>query len=146
MRLLIVAAMLMVAATAGAPSLTSAKMLDGAGKGEVLATASLETDRKRTSGTATVLRKADGLYLSLGSDFRTGSGPDVFVLLHKQGEPRSYADGQFVNLGMLSSFRGEALFKLPDGVDPADYASVVIWCRQFNVTFGSGPLRPGASG
>lgn len=135
MRLLIIAAIALVTALASAPQYAVAKQ--GA---QVVAATNLVTDAKRTSGAVQLVKKDGALWLSLGEDFKTGFGPDVFVLLHKQSKPKSYGDADFINLGMLTKFKGASLFKLPAGADLTDIKSVVIWCRKFNVTFGHGGI------
>lgn len=103
---------------------------------ETVAAGQLETVRKSTSGAVTIVREADGVYVEFSEDFRTGSGPDLLVLLHKDADPKNYAEERFVSLGLMKTFRGAQRFKLPEGVDPAQFESVVLWCRQFDVTFG----------
>jgi hypothetical protein len=41
-----------------------------------------------------------------------------------------------VELGKLNQFSGTVSFDLPMGVNPEDYDSVVIWCKQFKVEIG----------
>lgn len=135
MRFLIAAALAVVTAFAAAPQPAHAQK-----KAEVVAATNLVSDAKRTSGTVKVIKKADGLWLALGPDFRTGFGPDVFVLVHKQGKPKNYAKSQYINLGMLTKFKGGSLFKLPADAKLSDYKSIVIWCRKFNITFGHGAI------
>ncbi|NEO32830.1 MAG: DM13 domain-containing protein [Symploca sp. SIO3C6] len=79
-------------------------------------------------------------YLEFDENFKTDSGPDLFVLLHRQQTPESYRNSDYVNLGDLEQVSGTQRYAIPDEVNLADWKSVVIWCRQFNVTFGYAPL------
>lgn len=65
------------------------------------------------------------------SDIKVDKVPDGYVYLTKNAD-RMHG----VELGMLEQFSGTVSFGLPDGVDPHDYDSVVIWCKQFNVEIG----------
>lgn len=79
-------------------------------------------------------------YLEFDQAFRSDSGPDLFVLLHKDSTPTSYAADRFVNLGELQSVSGKQRYAIPDSISLADLNSAVIWCREFNVTFGHAVL------
>ena len=57
--------------------------------------------------------------------------PDGYVYLTKDAD-RMHG----VELGMLKQFSGTVTYALPAGVNPDDYDSVVIWCKQFNVEIG----------
>jgi hypothetical protein len=84
--------------------------------------------------------------LELADDFRTGRGPDLFVLLHNEAVPNSYTTttNDYINLGRLEKFRGAQRYEISADADLSDFESVVIWCRQFDVTFGYAPLTSGA--
>lgn len=112
-----------------------------ANTGAPLAEGRLEAVAKRTSGAVQIEERADGRYLVFSGDFRTGSGPDVLVLLHREGAPRSYGADDYVSLGLVQAFRGAQSYRLPDDLDLADFESVVLWCREFNVTFGAARLK-----
>lgn len=65
------------------------------------------------------------------SDIKVEKVPDGYVYLTKNGD---HMHG--VELGKLKQFSGTVSFDLPSGVNPDDYDSVVIWCKQFNVEIG----------
>jgi hypothetical protein len=65
------------------------------------------------------------------SDIKVDKVPDGYVYLTKKADRM-----QGVELGMLKQFSGTVSFALPAGVNPDDYDSVVIWCKQFNVEIG----------
>ncbi|MEL6159721.1 MAG: DM13 domain-containing protein [Cyanobacteria bacterium J06623_5] len=93
-----------------------------------------------TSGNAKVVEVDGQRYLEFDEGFRSDSGPDLFVLLHREAEPQSYSRENYVNLGRIQSFSGAQRYAIPDGVDLSDFQSAVIWCQQFNVTFGYATL------
>ena len=65
------------------------------------------------------------------SDIKVDKVPDGYVYLTKDAD-RMHG----VELGMLKQFSGTVTYALPAGVNPDDYDSVVIWCKQFNVEIG----------
>ncbi|MFK8185085.1 MAG: DM13 domain-containing protein [Phormidesmis sp.] len=91
---------------------------------------------KTVVGGAHIVEEGGKRYLELDSDFRTDSGPDLLVLLHREGVPTSYADSDYVNLGQLQRVARTQRYEIPEGVDVSEFSSAVIWCREFNVTFG----------
>lgn len=100
-----------------------------------------QTSAKPTQGTVQV-KSIDGKqYLHLSSDFSTGNGPQVEVLLHKEAVPESYDSSNYVSLGEIKSFQGEQWYEIPEGVDVNSFKSVSIWCRDFDVTFGFAPIQ-----
>lgn len=99
------------------------------------ARAEFERVSKRVAGHVSVAQDATGRALVTSEDFRVGSGPDVLVLLHRDADPKRYGAGEFISLGRMAKFDGAQRFAIPDDVDLSDYASVVLWCRRFDVTF-----------
>ena len=107
----------------------------------VLASGDFEKSEHPTSGTAQITVKNGKKYLKFDSSFRSDSGPDLFVILHRQDSPKSYAKANYINLGRLKKVSGQQMYLIPNGVDVAQFKSVAIWCRKFNATFGFAPLN-----
>ncbi len=93
-----------------------------------------------TSGTVEIFEKDNRVYVRLADDFSTEKGPDLKVLLHKQNNPRSYDQGDYVLLGNLKNLKGTQVYEIPEGMVLGEYASVVVWCQKFNVNFGTAKL------
>ncbi|WP_202882847.1 DM13 domain-containing protein [Microvirga tunisiensis] len=51
----------------------------------------------------------------------------------------------FVDLGPLRAFKGSQRYAVPNGVDLAQFDSVVIWCREFSVLISPADLQFGGS-
>ncbi|MEM7794161.1 MAG: DM13 domain-containing protein [Cyanobacteria bacterium P01_C01_bin.118] len=100
------------------------------------ATGNFKTVSSNTVGGATIVEENGKRYLEFDETFSTESGPDLFVLLHKEATPESYSSEKFVNLGDLQSIDGSQRYEIPEDISVDDFQSAVIWCRQFNVTFG----------
>ncbi|MGN9776387.1 DM13 domain-containing protein [Micromonospora sp. H33] len=106
------------------------------------------THEHDTTGTARIVRGADGrLRLELvGLD--TSNGPDLRVWLTDQPVRngtagwRVFDDGRWVELGRLKGNRGDQAYDIPADVDLTGLTSVSIWCKRFAVSFGAAPLTP----
>ena len=82
----------------------------------------------------------------LGEDFQVGPGPKFHVYLVPKASVRQSADvagTMFVDLGRLRAFEGSQKYAIPAGVDIRDFASVVIWCEQFQVLISPADLSFG---
>ena len=88
-------------------------------------------------GTASIVETASGRYTLRFEDFSVRNGPDLYVYLSV--DSAGYADGA-LELGTLKATDGSFGYELPEGSDPADFASAVIWCKQFEVQFAVAPL------
>ena len=80
----------------------------------------------------------------LEADFEVGAGPDFHVYLVASEQVRASADveaADFVDLGKLRAFKGSQKYAVPEGVNLADYPSVVIWCMKFAVLISPADLE-----
>ncbi|KAA1426519.1 DM13 domain-containing protein [Nocardioides antri] len=103
-----------------------------------------------TSGRAIIYLREDGTrYLRL-EGFETSNGPDVHVWITDQksggdcdgcfGSWDIYDDGDYVRLGELKGNQGDQNYEIPGDADLEGMRSVVIWCDQFNVAFGTAAI------
>jgi Electron transfer DM13 len=93
-----------------------------------------------TSGTARVVTLEGGKRILRIEDLDTDNGPDLVVYLSPQpADGNGFGNGA-VNLGRLKGNKGSQNYELPADVDPANFGSVVIWCKRFSVAFGAAPL------
>jgi hypothetical protein len=91
-------------------------------------------------GTASIIETAPGRYHLRLEDFSVRNGPDLFVYLSPAAD--GYAKGA-LELGRLKATDGAFGYDLPDGTDPADFASAIIWCKQFTHLFATAPFEGG---
>lgn len=115
--------------TSAAPRLQSTQIAQSAGAPFVEAA-------HPTTGSAQIVSEGGQRYLEFDAAFRSAGGPDLFVLLHKEAVPRTYSPDDYVNLGRLEKTDGAQRYAIPADVDIEALKSAVIWCRQFDVTFG----------
>jgi Electron transfer DM13 len=128
--------------SANADNLTTSSMTV-ASKGaaaSVLTSGDFIKSEHPTSGTAQIVMQNGKKYLKFDSSFQSEDGPDLFVVLHRQGSPKRYSKADYISLGRLQKVKGQQMYRVPAGVDVAKFKSVVIWCRKFNATFGFAPL------
>ena len=92
------------------------------------------------SGTASIIETSPGRFSLRFEAFSVRNGPDLFVYLSP--DAGGYEDGA-LELGRLKATDGSFNYQLPAGTDPADFASALIWCKQFAHLFALAPLSAG---
>ncbi|MGW6866318.1 DM13 domain-containing protein [Streptomyces sp. NPDC054904] len=99
-----------------------------------------------TTGTAKLIRLADGSHTLRLENLDTSNGPDLRVWLTdapvKEGTAgwRVFDDGKHVSLGKLKGNKGDQNYAVPADLNLSDYSSVTIWCDRFDVSFGAAEL------
>lgn len=101
-----------------------------------------------TQGAAQIVTENGQRFLELGNDFRTDSGPDLTVILHRSGNvigstpPPAHAirEGDYVVLAELQRTQGAQRYAIPNSVNLDEFNSAAVWCRRFNATFGAAEL------
>ncbi len=91
-----------------------------------------------TYGTALLIETEPGRYTLRFEDFSARNGPDVFVLLSPEN---GYTEAA-LNLGEMKGTDGAFNSEVPAGTDVSQYTTVVIWCREFDVVFGTAVFAP----
>lgn len=97
----------------------------------------------RGEGSATLYRLADGSHTLRFEDFRVTNGPDLRVLLVAHPDPQGRGDvrdSANVELDRLKGNVGNQNYFFPEGIDPGDYAAVIIYCWPFRVVFAEAVL------
>ncbi|NJL89879.1 MAG: DM13 domain-containing protein [Coleofasciculaceae cyanobacterium SM2_1_6] len=97
-----------------------------------------------TLGGARIITENGSRFIEFDQAFKTDSGPDLFVILTRQNQPpnRGIREQDYISLGMLQSTSGSQRYAIPADLNLAEFASVTIWCRQFNSNFGYAQLLP----
>jgi flagellar basal body-associated protein FliL len=86
-------------------------------------------------GLAKIIPLADGSTILRLENFKSTNGPNVHVYLSTDKTASN-----FVDLGRLKANNGNQNYIIPNGTDLAKYSSVLIWCKDFSVLFGSAEL------
>ena len=93
------------------------------------------TGSHHAAGTVSVTKDQSGHKTLNLTEIRVDQVPDGRVYLAKHGD---YRTG--IELGQLTQFSGAVDFPIPGTVNLAEYDSVVIWCKKFNVEIGRASL------
>jgi hypothetical protein len=96
-----------------------------------------------TTGTALLLRLADGRRFIRLQDLSTSNGPAVRVWLTAAAAPTSNAAvgaAPHLDLGGLKANHGNQNYAVRARGGLGGYRAVVLWCARFDVVFGSAPL------
>lgn len=97
--------------------------------------------RNKTEGTFKIVEENGKQYIEFSDDFEVSEGPDLEIILHKDSTVESnIAEEDYISIAPIESFTGTQRYEVPDGVDLDKYASVAVWCEDFNVTFGYAQL------
>jgi hypothetical protein len=108
---------------------------------QTVAHGSFRSLEHHTTGTASLLRLADGSTVLRLENLDTSNGPDVHVTLSPTPADRGNRDyGDYLELGSLRANHGNQNYSIPAGTDLTRFRSAVIWCRRFSVGFGVAPL------
>lgn len=129
------------------PEASVTELAGAAGVGTVVARGAFgEVDAiHRGEGEAVLARLPDGRYLLRFERFRVTNGPDLYVYLAGHPAPRSSAELHGIadlEVATLKGNIGEQSYLLPDGLDPAQFRSVVVYCKRFTTVFSTAELRP----
>ena len=94
-------------------------------------------------GTVTVEQRGSQTVIVFSDDFRTKNGPDLKVFLSKSdvaSATGANAVSTSLRLGVLQDNRGGQEYVLPEGVNIADYNSVLVHCEAFSKLWGGADL------
>jgi len=86
-------------------------------------------------GDVLIIETEDGSKFLRFENFKASNGPDLYVYL-----ATDKTANDFVNLGALKGNIGNQNYMIPPGADLSNYDTVLIWCKQFSVLFGSAEL------
>jgi hypothetical protein len=89
----------------------------------------------KTSGGVEVIQTADGWEVHLKEDFTFDGAPDPRVGFGSGGSFAAATDFE-----PLRSNSGAQVYKVPEGIDPAAFDEVYIWCRKYSVPLGVAKL------
>ncbi len=132
--------------TVAASTTASSSSEPAAPENQLLATGTIISHEHPSSGTAYLVRLADGRVQLALENLATSDGPDLHVWLTDQPviEGRDgwnvFDDGRYVELGPLKANNGNQVYDVPIDTDLNGLVSVTIWCKRFAVSFGAARL------
>lgn len=84
-----------------------------------------------TTGEVKIVQTEAGAVVLLANNFSLDGAPDPKVGFGSDGK----FDGATI-LGALRSINGLQAYAVPEGIDPANFNEVYIWCKKFSVPLG----------
>jgi len=87
-------------------------------------------------GMSKVISLEDGTTILRFANFKSTNGPDLYVYLATDDSATD-----FINLGRLKANNGNQNYNIPDEAELSKYDTVLVWCKQFSVLFGSAELK-----
>ena len=131
---LMVPAFATVPAFAEAPAATSQAAVQGG---------SFVKKSFKINGDWKVVQENGQTIIRFSDDFKTRSGPDLKVFLSPQSidavNGKTAIDGA-VLLGVLQNKKGGQDYIVPEGVDLANFGSVLVHCEAYSKLWGGGAL------
>ena len=94
-------------------------------------------NRHSVSGGYHIVTEGDRPSLGLDEDFVLDGTPDPYIVL--SADLMGSGKGT-VNLRRLRTNKGSATFLIPAGTDVSTFHTVVVWCKQYDVTPGHAAL------
>lgn len=97
----------------------------------------------KVSGTWSIVKKDGKTYVKLSSDFRTRNAPDLKIFLSPLAASATNggnATEGSVLVAPLTSNSGEQVYEIPDGVDIANFKSMLIHCEQYSKLWSAADL------
>ena len=87
--------------------------------------------------------------LRFDDSFSSSDGPDLVVVLHRSPDilattsPPAYPidEADYVVIAPLAATTGAQDYVVPAEIDLRSFASVAVWCQEFNATFGVATLQ-----
>jgi hypothetical protein len=116
-------------------------------EGEIIKIGQIDTKAKgqdilhNSSGTWSLIRSDNQLFLQSSEDFQSSPGPDYHVYVSNSKAIKDnpeFSDKQ-IEVGRLIKPNGAAYYLLKTQ-NPNDISSVLIWCKQFKEYIGSADL------
>ena len=90
------------------------------------------------SGTVELKRSGTTYILTFNDDFSTQNGPELYVTLASRESV--YTSSDYTVAAIAGNTTGKRSYTI-SGVDISNYSYVHIWCKPFNVVFGSAKLK-----
>lgn len=115
---------------------------------EILFSGEFENESRWTTfeGSWKIVKKGDNYLVELGSDFEAKKAPDLKIFLSKAqfdkiSGKNAISLGSPVLVAKLTSYEGKATYQVPAGINPSDFATIIIHCEEYSKLWGGSPLK-----
>lgn len=116
--------------------------------GQTIFSGEFDNDSRWTTfeGTWKIVKNGDNYTVELGDDFEAKKAPDLKIFLSKAkfdkiSGKNATSLGSPVLVAKLTSYEGKASYKIPAGINPADFATIIIHCEEYSKLWGGSPLK-----
>ncbi|MEE8062055.1 MAG: DM13 domain-containing protein, partial [Gemmatimonadales bacterium] len=91
-------------------------------------------DGHDASGSYQLVQREAGWQVELSDDFRSDRVPDAYIVLARQPDAITSSS---VFVAELDRNNGAQSYQLPEGIDPASFKYVLVWCKKYAVGIGA---------
>lgn len=97
-------------------------------------------------GSWKIVKNGDSFNVELGDDFEAKKAPDLKIFLSKApldkiSGKNAVSLGDPVLVAKLTSYEGKASYKIPAGINPAEYTTIIIHCEEYSKLWGGSSLK-----
>ena len=97
-------------------------------------------------GSWKIIKNGDSFTVELGDDFEAKKAPDLKIFLSKApldkiSGKNAVSLGKPVLVAKLTSYEGKASYKIPAGINPADFTTIIIHCQEYSKLWGGSSLK-----
>ncbi len=125
------------------PAFAAPAAVTAPAQSQTLVQADFQKKTYSLKGGITVEQRGSQTVIVFSEDFRTRSGPDLKVFLSRNnvaGSTGTNATSNAIKLGVLKDNRGAQEYVLPEGIDIADFNSVLVHCEAFSKLWGGADI------
>ena len=115
---------------------------------KVVYSGEFERDSRWTTfeGSWQIVKHGDSYTVVLGDDFEAKKAPDLKIFLSKADlddikGSNAVKIGSPVLVAKLTSYEGKASYKIPAGINPADFTTIIIHCEEYSKLWGGSALK-----
>ena len=93
-----------------------------------------------------IVKNGDSYTVELQDDFEAKKAPDLKIFLSKASLDKisgknAVKIGEPVLVAKLNKYKGKASYTIPAGINPSDFATIIIHCEEYSKLWGGAPLK-----
>ena len=93
-----------------------------------------------------IVKNGDSYTVELQDDFEAKKAPDLKIFLSKASLDKisgknAVKIGEPVLVAKLNKYKGKASYTIPAGINPSDFATIIIHCEEYAKLWGGAPLK-----
>ncbi len=93
-----------------------------------------------------IVKKEGQLIVEMGDNFEAKKAPDLQIFLSKAplddiSGKNATKKGSPVLVAKLDSYKGKASYVIPEGINLADYQTIIVHCVEYSKLWGGSALK-----